>query len=30
MLVHWEALAGFTLLMVGAAWIIFTRSEAKA
>lgn len=28
--VHWEALAGFTLLMLGAAWIIFTRSEAKA
>jgi ABC-2 type transport system permease protein len=27
---HWEALAGFTLLMVGAAWMIFTRSEAKA
>jgi ABC-2 type transport system permease protein len=30
MLVHWEALAGFTLLMLGAAWIIFTRSEARA
>ncbi|HUB19529.1 MAG TPA: ABC transporter permease [Acidobacteriaceae bacterium] len=30
MLIHWEALAGFTLLMLGAAWIIFTRSEAKA
>jgi ABC-2 type transport system permease protein len=30
MLTHWEALAGFTLLMLGAAWIIFTRSEAKA
>jgi ABC-2 type transport system permease protein len=30
MLVHWEALAGFTLLMLGAAWVIFTRSEAKA
>ena len=30
MLVHWEALAGFTLLMLGAAWIVFTRSEAKA
>lgn len=27
---HWEALVGFTLLMLGAAWIIFTRSEAKA
>ena len=30
LLTHWEALAGFTLLMLGAAWIIFTRSEAKA
>jgi ABC-2 type transport system permease protein len=29
-MVHWESLAGFTLLMLGAAWIIFTRSEAKA
>lgn len=29
-LVHWEALAGFTLLMVGAAWIIFTRIEAQS
>lgn len=29
-LVHWESLAGFTLLMLGTAWIIFTRSEAKA
>ena len=29
-LIHWEALAGFTLLMLGAAWMIFTRSEAKA
>jgi ABC-2 type transport system permease protein len=28
-LVHWEALAGFTLLMLGLAWFIFTRSEAK-
>jgi ABC-2 type transport system permease protein len=27
---HWEALTGFTLLMLGMAWIIFTRSEAKA
>ena len=27
---HWGALAAFTLLMLGAAWIIFTRSEAKA
>lgn len=30
LLTHWEALAGFTLLMLGAAWIIFTRGEAKA
>lgn len=30
MMVHWEALAGFTLLMVGAAWILFQRIEAKA
>ncbi len=30
MLAHWEALAGFTLLMLGAAWIVFSRSEAKA
>jgi len=30
MLIHWEALAGFTLLMLGAAWIIFTRSEARS
>lgn len=29
-LIHWEALGGFTLLMLGAAWIIFTRSEAKS
>ncbi|HLJ77306.1 MAG TPA: ABC transporter permease [Acidobacteriaceae bacterium] len=27
---HWEALTGFTLLMLGMAWIIFTRGEAKA
>lgn len=30
MMLHWEVLAGFTLLMLGAAWIIFTRMEAKA
>ncbi len=30
MMLHWEALAGFTLLMLGAAWILFQRSEAKA
>ena len=29
-LIHWEALAAFTCLMLGAAWLIFTRSEAKA
>jgi ABC-2 type transport system permease protein len=29
-LIHWEALAGFTCLMLGTAWLIFTRSEAKA
>jgi ABC-2 type transport system permease protein len=30
MLLHWEALIGFTCLMLGAAWLVFTRSEAKA
>jgi ABC-2 type transport system permease protein len=30
MKIHWEALAGFTLLLLGTAWIIFTRGEAKA
>jgi len=30
MLGHWEALLGFTCLMLGAAWLIFTRSEARA
>ncbi|MGA8529731.1 MAG: ABC transporter permease [Acidobacteriaceae bacterium] len=30
MLVHWEALSGFTLLMLGVAWILFQRIEAKA
>ncbi len=30
MLVHWQALAGFSLVMLGAAWIILNRSEAKA
>jgi ABC-2 type transport system permease protein len=29
-LIHWEALAGFTCLMLGLAWLVFTRSEAKA
>ena len=28
--IHWQALAGFTLIMFGAAWMIFNRSEAKA
>lgn len=27
---HWEALAGFTCLMLGTAWLIFSRSEARA
>jgi len=30
MLIHWEALAGFTLFMLGAAWILFTRAEARS
>jgi len=30
MMVHWEALAGFTLLMLGSTWILFQRSEARA
>jgi ABC-2 type transport system permease protein len=30
MLLHWEALVGFTCLLLGAAWLVFTRSEAKA
>jgi ABC-2 type transport system permease protein len=30
MLLHWEALLGFTCLLLGAAWLVFTRSEAKA
>lgn len=30
MALHWAVLAGFTLLMLGAAWITFLRSEAKA
>jgi ABC-2 type transport system permease protein len=30
MMVHWEALAGFTLLMLGTTWILFQRIEAKA
>jgi ABC-2 type transport system permease protein len=30
MMPHVQALAGFTLVMFGAAWIIFNRSEAKA
>jgi ABC-2 type transport system permease protein len=27
---HWQALAGCTLVLFGAAWIIFTRQEAKS
>lgn len=30
MMPHVQALAGYTLVMFGAAWIIFNRSEAKA
>lgn len=30
MVVHWEALIGFTCLLLGAAWLVFTRSEANA
>ena len=30
MSLHWEALIGFTCLLLGAAWLVFTRSEAKA
>ncbi len=30
MVSHWQALAGYTLVMFGAAWIAFTRQEAKA
>lgn len=30
MTLHWEALIGFTCLMLGAVWLIFTRGEAKA
>ena len=30
MTLHWGALVGFTCLMLGAVWLIFTRGEAKA
>jgi ABC-2 type transport system permease protein len=30
MSLHWEALVGFTSLLLGAAWLVLTRSEAKA
>jgi len=30
MTLHWEALLGFTCLLLGVAWLVFTRSEAKA
>ncbi|MGH8299150.1 MAG: ABC transporter permease [Steroidobacteraceae bacterium] len=30
MALHWAVLGGFTLLMLGAAWITFLRSEQKA
>lgn len=29
MVLHWEALIGFTCLLLGAAWLVFTRSEAN-
>lgn len=29
-IIHFQALAGYTLVMLGAAWIIFNRSEARA
>jgi ABC-2 type transport system permease protein len=27
---HWQVLAGYTLVLFGAAWILFTRQEANA
>ena len=30
MAMHWNALVGFTCLLAGAAWLVFTRSEANA
>lgn len=30
MAAHWQVLAGYTLVLFGAAWIIFTRQEAKS
>jgi ABC-2 type transport system permease protein len=30
MLAHWEALLGFTCLMLGSAWLVFTRGEARS
>ncbi len=27
---HWEALAGFTLLMLGVAWMVFQRAEQRS
>ncbi len=27
---HWEALAGFTLLMLGIAWLVFQRAEQRS
>ncbi len=30
MITHFQVLAGYTLVMFGAAWMIFSRSEAKA
>jgi ABC-2 type transport system permease protein len=30
MSLHWKALIGFTCLLLGAAWLVFTRKEATA
>jgi ABC-2 type transport system permease protein len=30
MAAHWQALAGYTLVLFGAAWIVFTRQEAES
>jgi ABC-2 type transport system permease protein len=27
---HWTGLAGFTMLMLGASWLIFNRSQQNA
>ena len=30
MATHWQALAGYTLVLFGAAWFVFTRQESEA